>query len=264
VLKAVVKPGHRASEADFARSLLIIRERLRRLGVRATVTHPPSSLLVVLDLPDAKSAARLPPAALAPGVLELYDLEADLARPSIDAHGIPVASTKPLAARPQTVLITCGRASAFICPGVSAPPTRTYYYLFKHEPSKGIPEMTGNDLKLSETRLDFDPLTNEPIVLLSFTTAGRKKFQAVTRVEAERGRMLVARTGNADQSLQHFAIVLDDQIKSFPSIDFRQYPDGIDPVNGAEITGLRSVREAKALAVVLQTGALPVHFIRIR
>jgi hypothetical protein len=35
--------------------------------------------------------------------------------------------------------------------------------------------------------------------------------------------------------------VLDRQIKSFPSIDFREYPRGIDPINGAEITGLDSI-----------------------
>jgi hypothetical protein len=30
--------------------------------------------------------------------------------------------------------------------------------------------------------------------------------------------------------------VLDRQIKSFHSVDFREYPRGIDPINGAEIT----------------------------
>src|SRR5215204_3503896 len=37
-----------------------------------------------------------------------------------------------------------------------------------------------------------------------------------------------------DNSFQHFAIVLDRQIKSFSSIGFREYPRGIDPINGAD------------------------------
>jgi SecD/SecF fusion protein len=59
---------------------------------------------------------------------------------------------------------------------------------------------------------------------------------------------------------QHFAIVLDREIKSWPSIDWEQYPGGISGSNGAQITGLGDLGEAKDLALVLQTGALPVEF----
>src|SRR5205814_3938440 len=82
-----------------------------------------------------------------------------------------------------------------------------------------------------------------------------KKFHEITRAEAQRGKL----RGTA----QHFAIVLDRQIQSFPQIDYTQYPDGIDPVNGAQITGLRDYTEAKNIALVLQTGALPVNFVQI-
>src|SRR5205823_14254045 len=81
-----------------------------------------------------------------------------------------------------------------------------------------------------------------------------------TRAKAQRGQLPSARTGNSDPALQHFAIVLDNEIRSFPSIDFRQYPDGIDPTNGAQITGIGSVGEAKDIALVLQTGALPYSY----
>ena len=54
--------------------------------------------------------------------------------------------------------------------------------------------------------------------------------------------------------------MLDREIKSWPSIDFEQYPGGIGGSNGAQISGLASVGEAKNLALVLQTGALPVEF----
>jgi SecD/SecF fusion protein len=76
----------------------------------------------------------------------------------------------------------------------------------------------------------------------------------MTRDEAVRGRAL--------GPLQHLAIVLDDELRSFPSIDYQQYPDGIDPSGGgAQITGLFSKDDAKNLALVLQTGALPVDFV---
>jgi SecD/SecF fusion protein len=168
------------------------------------------------------------------------------------------------------IVITCG-TSAVVCPGVNeSPPTRVYYYLFKYQPDavRPIPEMSGGDLKLSGTRQDVDTTTGEPEVLLAFTGHGRKQFREITKAEAVRGRTQYARFGQSSgtdpQNFdQHFAIVLDRDIKSFPSIDFKQYPSGIDPINGARITGIKSAQEAKDLALVLQTGALPVEFKQI-
>jgi SecD/SecF fusion protein len=185
----------------------------------------------------------------------------------------PVAATKAATYRifavPQgTAILLCGLSDRF-CPSVQeAPPTRNYYYLVKYQPGNPtdpIPEMTGGDLKLSGTRQDFDPTTGQPEVLLAFTGQGRKQFREITKQEAVRGKLLYNRYGRPAGAspanfLQHFAIVLDRDIKSFPSIDFTQYPSGIDPVNGARITGLRNLQEAKDLALVLQTGALPVNF----
>ena len=182
----------------------------------------------------------------------------------------PKPSTNPkdyriFASPAGVIVLTCG-SSAVVCPGVNeSPPTRTYYYLMKYKPTAAspIPEMTGRDLKLSGTRQDVDPQTAQPEVLLAFTGQGRKQFREITKNEAVRGRTQYARFGqgqNAQNFNQHFAIVLDRDIKSFPSIDFQQYPSGIDPINGARITGIRSTQEAKDLALVLQTGALPVEF----
>ncbi|MFN2467629.1 MAG: protein translocase subunit SecD [Gaiellaceae bacterium] len=185
--------------------------------------------------------------------------------------GAPYAEGKARARQAQvfalpekTTVVTCGKAAA-VCPGVNEdPPTRVYYYLFKYDlenEEKPIPQMTGEDLKLSGTRQDFDPNTSDPIVLMQFDKEGGRKFHEITRQEAQRGRLLSGISG--EKVLQSFAIVLDKDIKSFPTIDFEDYPDGIDPVNGAQITGIRSLDEAKRLAIVLQTGALPVNFIQI-
>src|SRR5215212_6059931 len=171
----------------------------------------------------------------------------------------------------NTVVITCD-STEVVCPGDSGqqggntigppPPGKSYYYLFTHNPDKtgvgdvkGVPQLTGSDLKLSGTRQDFDPTTNEPVVLMQFTGSGSHKFQQVTAEEYNRGRNR--------RIPQHFAIVLDREIRSFPQIDFTK-SDLAGGISGnAEISGIKSIGEAKDLALVLQTGALPVNFVPI-
>jgi SecD/SecF fusion protein len=156
------------------------------------------------------------------------------------------------------VVITCGDG-AVVCPGgeqgSGVPPDRTYYYLFRYEPPD-IPQMTGEDLKLDGTRADFDTSPgggNQPIVTMEFTDAGGDKFEDLTRALWVRGDLRNA--------AQHFAIVLDREIKTFPQID----PTDSSLSGGigggrAQIQGLDSYTEAREIALVLQTGALPVKF----
>src|SRR5213082_2734568 len=169
----------------------------------------------------------------------------------------------------NTVVVTCD-STEVVCPGnlpqqgnaIPPPPKGSYYYLFTHDPNKtavgkvkGVPQLTGSDLKLSGTRQDFDPSTNQPVVLMQFTGSGSHKFQQVTAEEYNRGRNR--------RIPQHFAIVLDREIRSFPQIDFNK-SDLAGGISGnAEISGIKSIGEAKDLALVLQTGALPVNFVPI-
>jgi SecD/SecF fusion protein len=163
-------------------------------------------------------------------------------------------------------ILTCTSRAPLCPPGVPPPAeNQTYYYLFKfqpNDPENPIPELTGEDLKGDETRQDFGQ-NNEPIVTLGFTDEGGDKFHEITRRLAQRGLQqanLAGATGaERDNYNQSFAIVLDGEIRSFPSIDFDNLPDGIAG-GRAEITGLDSVEEADDLALVLQTGALPVEF----
>ena len=62
---------------------------------------------------------------------------------------------------------------------------------------------------------------------------------------------------------QQFAIVLDRDIKSFPQIDYTDpsLSNGIS--GGGQITNIGSSKEAKDLAIVLQTGALPYEFTQL-
>jgi SecD/SecF fusion protein len=155
------------------------------------------------------------------------------------------------------------------CPGATAAEAeQRLYYLVRYEPPT-VPEMTGADLKLSGTRQDFDTSPGgggRPIVTMQFTNKGADKFADITRTLAVRGKQrfnLAGGQGQADFYNQHFAIVLDREIRSWPSIDFTENPSGISGTNGAIISGDFSIKEAKDLALVLQTGALPVKFVTL-
>ena len=58
---------------------------------------------------------------------------------------------------------------------------------------------------------------------------------------------------------QHFAVALDNQLITVPSIDYKQYPDGIPADSGAEITGGFTISSAQDLATQLRLGALPIN-----
>ena len=178
-------------------------------------------------------------------------------------HGKVPKGFKVFAVPRDRVVVSCtiDDPQNDFCPGAGA--TGTFYYLFKYQPhskTEPIPEMTGKDLKLSGTRADFDPQTNEPVVLMDFTGHGEDVFQKITAREAQRGQALANLGTPKNAALQHFAIVLDRQMESAPSIDYEQYPNGISGGNGAEISNVGSISEAKRIALVLQTGALPVNF----
>jgi len=313
--QAVPPKGRKLTKEDLSRSVSIMRDRVDRLGVSEPEIRTQGKDQITIALPGVKDPEAAAKIIGKTAQLELYDLEADLAPPSIDASRFPVAkssvydllagqqalaakgtpeqywlfgknkklvvgpvATKDAALRkfdgkvpagyklfgvpPGTVVISCG-VGEVVCPGVSdANPTSTSYYLFKNSPP-AIPEMTGSDLKLSGTRQDFDTQTQEPIVTMQFTKKGGKQFAEITRREAQRGKLLSNTIGGGQKIEQHFAIVLDREIKSWPSIDWSQYPGGISGSNGAQITGIGNIQEAKDLALVLQTGALPVNFVTL-
>jgi SecD/SecF fusion protein len=157
----------------------------------------------------------------------------------------------------HTTLVSCGGAGAVVCPNASA--ATLSWYLFKFNPQNGqgtvtkpVPELTGDQLQLSGTRADVDPSSNQPVVLMQFTSRGSKAFQQITKSLYERGTVL--------HSAQHFAIVLDGQIESFPQIDYTDSSLAGGISGNAQITGIGSFSEAKNLALVLQTGSLPYNF----
>ena len=97
--------------------------------------------------------------------------------------------------------------------------------------------------------------TGAPDVTFGFTGSGGKAFQNVTAQIAQRGQTV----STLGQSLnQHFAVALDNQLITVPQIDFKQYPQGIDGSQGANITGGFTEQSASDLATQLRDGALPI------
>jgi SecD/SecF fusion protein len=320
VLRAVPPKGHKLSSEDLDRSVLIMRNRIDKLGVAEPEIRKQGSDQIVIELAGVHDQKRAFEIIGKTAQLELYDLETSVAGPSTGSNGgvrqqpnlyqllIDIQNEakkgepssfylfdrahrvragpedtkqkllgslqRPLKRVPKgwrilavpekMVVVSCGSEET-ACPGEGQgsdvipppPPGTTYYYLFKHDPNtklagvEGVPQLTGKDLKLSGTRQDFDG--GQPIVLMQFTNKGGNKFEDITREEWNRGKIR-----NAPQ---HFAIVLDREIKSFPQIDYndRSLAGGISG-GSAQITGIDSIGEAKDLALVLQTGALPVNF----
>ena len=151
----------------------------------------------------------------------------------LDPYGGKVPKgAKVLPVPAKTVVITCTATSSSVCPGdPNGVPAagKTDYYLFKHGAYPNdryatdgkYPNMGGDQLSLSGTRQDFDPTTGDPVVLMQFKSKGNKIFKQVTKNEAVRGAI--------QQTPQHFAIVLDNQIRSFPQIDYQPEPPGHRP-----------------------------------
>jgi len=109
---------------------------------------------------------------------------------------------------------------------------KTAYLEFKTEGGEVI--VTGRDLK--EAREALDPQANKPEVDLTFNPVGAKKFADAT-------------TANVNRRI---GIYLDGQMIQNPVVQ--------EPItNGrARITGYATLEEAHRIAVLLQSGALPV------
>jgi SecD/SecF fusion protein len=125
---------------------------------------------------------------------------------------------------------------------------------------KDDPALSGTEITNPKQETDQ---TGQPNVNFSFTDSGREAFQEVTRTIAQRGQARAIGPTSGEQAAQlsgHFAVVLDNEVKTRPIIDFSQNPDGIDGRLGAEISGgFNSEREAQDIATFLQIGALPIN-----
>jgi SecD/SecF fusion protein len=117
-------------------------------------------------------------------------------------------------------------------------------------------ELSGDEVRNPEQNLDE---SQQPIVTMEFTDTGRAAFARVTKRLAERGSKVILPPGTPpDGAFQRFAITLDDQIVSLATIDFREFPEGLDGRGGVSIEGVGTLEDAQDLAENLRIGALPI------
>ena len=125
---------------------------------------------------------------------------------------------------------------------------------------KDDPALSGTEITSPKQETDE---TGQPNVTFKFTDSGRQNFQEVTRKIAQRGAASAIGLSSAEAAEAtsgHFAVVLDNEVKTRPIINYAQNPDGIDGRTGAQISGgFNSIEDAQDLASFLQRGALPIN-----
>jgi SecD/SecF fusion protein len=110
--------------------------------------------------------------------------------------------------------------------------------------------------EITNPQQSTDPNSGEPDVTFGFTSKGQSEFQKTTANIAHRGDLV---SGLGQTLNQHFAVALDNQLITVPFVSFKQYPDGINGGNGADISGSFTITTAQDLANELRLGALPIN-----
>jgi SecD/SecF fusion protein len=178
------------------------------------------------------------------------DTEADL---YADGYKPPAgAKVKAVRVNPGTVLVQARPLESEKEAGKVVNASPNSFYVLNDDPV-----LNGQDIN-SPAQSFQEGGSGLPDVTFDFSAHGRKVFERVTKEIAQRGQNAELPGVPKADAVQHFAIVLDEQVITAPSIDYTQYPEGIDSSNGSEITGGFTITSAQNLADELQSGALPI------
>ncbi|GAB4243929.1 MAG: protein translocase subunit SecD [Thermoleophilia bacterium] len=216
------------SDEAMRQAIQIINDRINRLGVREPEVQRQGEWKISVQLPGVDN----PEEALAiigkTAVLEFWDVNQFGTVYPTEAEALRAAGVDSATKLPETKHL-------LHWPAPAGGADRWYVV-------DGQPLLTGS--ALSGARVGFDQ-NNRPKVDMEFKSEGGQKFAEITDRMAQKAQV----TGQ-DQLL---AIVLDGTVQSAPRVSER--------IAGgrAEITGNFTLDEAKNLALVLQTGALPVE-----
>jgi preprotein translocase subunit SecD len=214
-------------------ALKIIQDRVNRLGVAEPEIQKQGDLKISVQLPGIDN----PEEALATigktAVLEFHE---------VSTFGTPYASEaealKAANVSTRDELAKLDGYHAIIRWGTAGGNSSEQWFLVTT-----APKLTGAMLK--SAALGYETNSNKPKVDMQFTDEGATLFGELTKKLAD-----AAAISGENQLL---AIVLDDEVESAPRV--------LEEISGgrAEITGKYTLSEAKALVLVLQTGALPVE-----
>jgi preprotein translocase subunit SecD len=160
------------------------------------------------------------------------------------------AAAKAVRIDPGTVLV---QASPYGTAGKDLEASPNSFYVLNDDPALG-----GEDIRdPAQSFQEGEPGT--PVVTFGFTARGGAAFEGLTRRVARRGLQAQLPGVTKADSEQHFAVVFDGQVIAAPSVDYTQYPEGVDAANGSEIAGDFTVASARSLAQELRFGALPIE-----
>jgi SecD/SecF fusion protein len=172
------------------------------------------------------------------------------------------AKLKVLHVNPGTVLVQARPVEDPKSGKVTNPAPDSFYVL------NDDPVLSGQDINNPRQGL-FHPheglLNNgegpgQPDVVFGFSSSHSQiVFERLTREIAHRGMNAQLPGVPKARALQHFAVVFDEQVISAPSIDYTQYPEGIDATHGSQITGSFTLTFARKLADELRSGSLPIR-----
>jgi SecD/SecF fusion protein len=162
------------------------------------------------------------------------------------------AKVKAVRVNPGTVLVRARQVES--ASGKVTQPLPNSWYVINDNPV-----LTGADVKNPVQGFDEGGGgTGAPNVTFGFSSHGQNVFQGVTKEIAHRGQEAQLPGVGKEAAQQHFAVVLDGQLITTPSIDYTKYPEGIDATTGSQISGGFTITSAQELANELQSGALPI------
>ncbi len=160
--------------------------------------------------------------------------------------GVTPADGQVLVVQQGTVVLQAANQTAGKTVKFSSP--QAQFYVLRDNVA-----LRGSDITNPQASTDS---AGNPDVQFGFNSSGGNAFENVTGQIAHRGQDVSTLGKTLDQ---HFAVALDNQLLTVPSIDYKTYPDGITGGNGADITGGFTQQSASDLATQLRLGALPIN-----
>jgi len=259
VFQARTTNGQPVTSAQMAQTVSIIDKRVNGLGVSESAVQRQGTNEISVALPGVTNTQQaLAIIGKTAQLLFFNDGQTRISGPSstiADAikeaiAAVPQSDKKELTALGALGAKAIGQTSGKYvliesAPGALGSGSPQQYFVYLNKPA-----MTG--AAIQSARQSFDQ-QNRPNVLIDFTSEGGKQFADITKQLAGQGALGRPNT---------FAIVLDGVMQSDPQVDPKENPFGIQG-GKAEITGNFTLGEAQDLALVLNTGALPVNLVQV-
>ena len=229
ILEAKDTPNAPRTQDGMSQAVSIIQDRVNGLGVAEPEIQRQGTWKISVQLPGVADSQKALDIIGKTAVLEFWDVSQFGKSYPTQAEALKAAKVASVDKLPKgTRLIHW--------PAAEGSGTDSWFVV------EAKPKLSGS--ALTDAKVGFDQ-NNQPKVDMTFNSEGAKQFAELTDSLAQKSQVL-----GQDQLL---AIVLDNVVESAPRVQERI--DG----GQAEISGSFTLDEAKQLALVLKTGALPIE-----